>query len=91
MIELSFEVFENVEFGFIDILNGDLNQIQRVVSCLVHGTLFSGSEGGQLFDNNHYLITCQVGRKDVANNHWFDTSLPPIMCGIGSLRSGISV
>ena len=47
--------------------------------------------GGQLYDDNHNLMAFQVGRKDMASNHWLDTTLPPIMCGIGPLKFGIDV
>ena len=41
---------------------------------------------GQLYDKNHYSMVCQEGRKGVTSNHWFNTTMPLIVCGIGFLE-----
>ena len=45
----------------------------------------SGSKEAHCIKNNHYLMACHVGRKDVTSSHWLVTIMPPIMCGIGPI------
>lgn len=42
-----------------------------------------------LYNDNHESMACQINRKDVASSYWLNTTLPPIMCSIGSPRLGV--
>lgn len=47
--------------------------------------------GRLIYDENHYLLACQSGRKEEAGSLWFDTTLPLIICQVLDLRLDINV
>ena len=54
---------------------------------LTYMALLEWPWGDWSYDDHRYLMVYEVSKRDLASNHWLDTTLPLTMCGIGSWGS----